>query len=140
MCASGDDDGGDQAPLDIAPTPTPPTLSAKQRMYLLDVFLSLPACPHAVLDAMDCVFASSSAASNVEITCRWFVLCFLKSNRREALVAARTFLSQHGRGLYVKPVIAKMRRLDRAFAHEIAAKNAPFWHAVIQAARPSSKM
>lgn len=141
MCAAGgSEDGCNRVSLAIAPSPMPmPALLAKQRMYLLDVFLSLPApCPHAVLDAMDCVFSFSSATSNVEIACRWLVLS-LKANRLEALVAARTFLSQHGRGLYVKPVFGQVLRLDRALALEIASENASFWHAVIQAA-VSSKL
>jgi len=104
---------------------------AKQIMFFIDLLL-LEACPmdSAVLDHLNAVYKLSQSP-NVEITSRWINLN-LKSNCKTIFPDAATFLSKHGRGLYVKPMYNELIRLDIAFARKVYNDNRSFYHSVIR--------
>eukprot|EP00698_Gefionella_okellyi_P004917 TRINITY_DN14543_c0_g1_i2.p1 TRINITY_DN14543_c0_g1~~TRINITY_DN14543_c0_g1_i2.p1 ORF type:complete len:616 (+),score=123.69 TRINITY_DN14543_c0_g1_i2:121-1968(+) len=112
---------------DLAP------FQAKQTMYFLDQLLTT-AVPmaHDRLLALDELYGFSTS-KNVEIGFRYLMLA-IKSGYRAALPTAQYFLSQHGRGLYVKPMYVALDTLDHAYAVETWKKNRSFYHAVIKAA------
>ena len=99
-------------------------LSSKQKMYMLDRTIlilhngvlslltaftaviqtsgKLP-MKHDVLEKMDALYRITDS-NNVEILCRYLVIC-LKSKYEKAKEPTAKFLSIHGRGLYVKPLL-----------------------------------
>ncbi len=49
-----------------------------------------------------------------------------------ALEPVSHFLSQHGRGLYTKPLYHKLAAMDKAFACTTYQKHKSFYHAIIR--------
>jgi len=72
-----------------------------------------------------------SASKNVEIGFRFLSLS-LTNGHRGVLPATAHFLSQHGRGLYTKPLYHKLAALDKAFAIQTYHKNKSFYHSIIR--------
>jgi len=103
-----------------------------QIMFCLDELVSSPAMPlpEQVLDKLDQVYEFSKSP-NVEISNRFLVLS-LKSKSRKFLKEIDHFLSQHGRGRYVKPLYHFLNELDHDVAVKVWNKHRHRYHSVIK--------
>jgi len=115
--------------------------SSKQMMYFLDCLITTKVSPNpfgcdaktgenALLAKINELYGLNKSP-NVEIGFRYVMLC-LGNGHRAALTDAHHFLSQHGRGLYTKPMYHKLAQLDKSFATATFQKHKPFYHAIIR--------
>jgi leukotriene-A4 hydrolase len=96
----------------------------------LDTLLAEKPLAHELLARLDAAY-SLSAGRNVELGFRFFRLA-LRAADKSVFPALATFLSKHGRGLYVKPLYSDLMALDLAFAKKTFQSNRPFYHSVIR--------
>jgi len=103
-------------------------------MYFIDSLINSKqlSLNEATLRRLDELYGLSTA-KNVEINFRFLMLC-LKYNFRPVLPSVASFLSRHGRGLYVKPLYKRLAAFDFDFARRTYADNKLYYHAVIRAA------
>jgi len=111
---------------------------AKQTMYFLDNIITSQTSKSSkipnkmapdTLQRLDTLYGLSQS-KNVEINFRYLMLS-LKNDHRGALPVAAAFLSRHGRGLYVKPLFAELKRVDNDYAKQVYRTNKEFYHSVI---------
>lgn len=119
--------------------------SSKQTMYFLDALIhhsssnkqnpfaadaKHDAAGNPLLAKIDALYGLTRSP-NVEINVRFLSLC-LANGHRAALEPAAKFLSQHGRGLYVKPLYSKLAALDKPFAQATYKANSAYYHTIIR--------
>jgi leukotriene-A4 hydrolase len=109
---------------------------ANQTMVVLDNLLN-NAVPmkHDILQKMDDLYHLSTS-NNVEVAFRWFMLN-LRSNKIDIMPQLEQFLSQHGRGVYVKPLykqlieMGKQGTIPAEKPAQLFNKNRAYYHSVI---------
>lgn len=107
------------------------SFSSKQTMFFLDsIITSDHVISQEVFDRLHKTYDLSST-KNVEIAFRYLMLG-LKLKWNDILPHVATFLSKHGRGLYVRPLYRSLAAVNLDFAKKTYKQNKPFYHSVIR--------
>lgn len=106
------------------------SFNPKQVMYFLDILLAENFMTLEKLQDMDSLYKLSSSP-NVEISFRWLMLN-MQNDNKSILPSVSSFLSKHGRGLYVKPLFSQLNRLDHNLALQTYKANSDYYHVVIK--------
>jgi len=106
--------------------------SGKAKLMVSHLVIQTTGLPmaHETLDKLDHLYGITKGG-NVEILCR-FLLISLKSGNKKVFDHTSTFLSKHGRGLYVRPLYRCLNDVDHTFACQVYKKNRSTYHSVIR--------
>lgn len=105
-------------------------MRSKQIMFFLDLIFAATPLDHALIEKLNSTYGLMESG-NVEIAYRYFMTC-LRSQDKNVFDAVATFLSQHGRGLYVRPLYRALAELDRDYAYSVFKQNRSRYHGIIQ--------
>lgn len=105
-------------------------MRSKQVMYFLDLIFAATPLSHELLAKLNATYGLM-ASGNVEIAYRFFMTC-LRSGQKDVFDGVAHFLSQHGRGLYVRPLYRALAELDRDYAYAVFKKNRSTYHGIIR--------
>lgn len=105
-------------------------MRSKQVMYFLDLIFAATPLSTELLDKLNTTYGLM-ASGNVEIAYRFFMTC-LRSGQKNVFDGVAHFLSQHGRGLYVRPLYRALAELDREYAYTVFKNNRSRYHGIIR--------
>eukprot|EP00927_Polykrikos_kofoidii_P049772 TRINITY_DN43785_c0_g1_i1.p1 TRINITY_DN43785_c0_g1~~TRINITY_DN43785_c0_g1_i1.p1 ORF type:complete len:623 (-),score=111.48 TRINITY_DN43785_c0_g1_i1:103-1971(-) len=100
---------------------------SQQIMVFLDNLINAGPCkmPKERLGCMDELYCFTQTR-NVEVSFRWLHLCMM-NRREECLPAVEAFVSNNGRGVYLKTLYAELLKLDAESAHLFFKKHQAFY-------------